>query len=225
MGRAARQTVLQRIAPALKHDMVVHLQAVAMMAEMLNTRVERGAASPDDLQAGISKLNRLAREAVASCLKATSWIDAPGDDSVPLRQGVHECIDLLTATFNFRGFTLSDRVAEDGAFEVNRNALRHLLVAALLAMADGARAPCELVVVGRIEGSHALLRLHRAPREHPPQGALPAASEAGARPALDWAEVQALAAMEGVELACNGGTVHMRLPRAVVTSPLQMAPV
>ena len=28
MANAARQTVLRRVAPALKHDMVVHLQAV-----------------------------------------------------------------------------------------------------------------------------------------------------------------------------------------------------
>ena len=55
--------VLRRLAPSLKHDMVVNLQAVAMMAEMLNARIERGSVNPADLQSNISKLNRLAREA------------------------------------------------------------------------------------------------------------------------------------------------------------------
>jgi hypothetical protein len=47
----------------------------------------------------------------------------------------------------------------------------------------------------------------------------------GPRPVVDWAEVQALAAAEDAELVRRSGTVQMRLPRAVVTSPLQMAPV
>lgn len=224
MAGAARHKVLRRIAPALKHDMVVHLQPVTLLAETLGARVERGTASPDDLQASLSKLNRLARQAVASCAKAASWIDAPEDACVPLRQGVQECLELLAPSFNFRGFTLSHHVADD-AVEVNQDTLRHLLVASLLAMADAAQLPCELVVEGSAEDGHASLRLDSRPRRQPPQAALPAASEASAHPVLDWAEVQALAAAEGVELARAGRAVHMRLPRAVVTSPLQMAPV
>lgn len=224
MARAARHTVLRRVAPALKHDMVVHLQAVALAAETLSARIERGAAGPDDLQASLSRLNRLAREAVASCVKVASWIDAPDDASVPLRQGVQECLALLAPNLNFRGFTLSHQVAED-AFEVNQSALRHLLVASLLALADAAALPCELVVEGRIEDGHAALQLHGKPRREQPQAALPAASEGGARPPVHWAEVQALAAAEGVQLARSGDAVRMRLARAVVTSPLQMAPV
>jgi hypothetical protein len=224
MARAARHTVLRRVAPALKHDMVVHLQAVALMAETLSARLERGAADADDLQASLSKLNRLAREAVASCLKVTSWIDGPEDESVPLCQGVRECLELLAPGLNFRGFTLGHHLA-DSAFEVNRNTLRHLLVASLLAIADAAAGPCELVVDGRVDEGHASLRVHAKPREHEPHPALPAASEMGPRPVVDWAEVQALAAAEDAELVRRSGTVQMRLPRAVVTSPLQMAPV
>jgi hypothetical protein len=224
MARAARHTVLRRVAPALKHDMVVHLQAVAMMAETLNARLERGAADADDLQASLSKLNRLAREAVASCLKVTSWIDAPDEESVPLRQGVQECLGLLAPGLNFRGFTLSHRLA-NSSFEVSRSALRHLLVASILAIADAAAGPCELVVDGRVDEGHASLRVHAKPGQHAPDPALPAASEVGPRRAVDWAEVQALAAAEGAQIVRRRDTVQMRLPRAVVTSPLQMAPV
>lgn len=221
LANAARQAVLRRIAPALKHDMVVHLQAVSMMAEMLNARVERGAVNPADLQANISKLNRLARDAVGACLQVMGWIEGGDDDSVELQHGVHECAALLSASLSFRGFSLVDEVAATD-FEVRRNALRTLLCGSLLALADGAACPCELVVASDGPGS---LRVQCRPRKEQPPAPIPPASTMGPRPQIDWAEVQALAATEGVELRRAGEQIRMRLPRAVVTSPVQMAPV
>src|SRR3954454_12994332 len=79
-AEAARYGVLRRLAPSLKHDMVVNLQAVAMMAEVLNARLERGSPSPSEFQASISKLNRLARDAVMNCLKVAAWIQPVEDE-------------------------------------------------------------------------------------------------------------------------------------------------
>jgi len=76
-AEAARYGVLRRLAPALKHDMVVNLQAISMMAEVLNAKLERGSPAPAEFHASIAKLNRLAREAVANCLKVASWLE-PG---------------------------------------------------------------------------------------------------------------------------------------------------
>src|SRR3954469_17635163 len=45
-AEAARYGVLRRLAPALKHDMVVNLQAVAMMAEVMGAKLEKGTPSP-----------------------------------------------------------------------------------------------------------------------------------------------------------------------------------
>jgi hypothetical protein len=78
-AEAARYGVLRRLAPALKHDMVVNLQAISMMAEVLNAKLERGSPAPAEFHASIAKLNRLARDAVANCLKVASWIE-PGED-------------------------------------------------------------------------------------------------------------------------------------------------
>src|SRR3954469_9119742 len=78
-AEAARYSVLRRLAPALKHDMVVHLQAVAMLAEVLTARLERGTPSPADFEASIGKMNRLARDAVMTCLKVAAWI-SPSED-------------------------------------------------------------------------------------------------------------------------------------------------
>jgi hypothetical protein len=68
LARAAQHDILRRLTPPLRHDMVVHLQSLGMMAEALGARVERGAVEQEDLQGSVSKLNRLARQAVARCL-------------------------------------------------------------------------------------------------------------------------------------------------------------
>src|SRR5436190_2199261 len=118
-AEAARYSVLRRLGPALKHDMVVNLQAIAMMAEVLNAKLERGGTpSTSELQASIAKLNRLAREAVANCLKVSSWIEPGEDQGVRLADGVEECLALLASNFNFRGFVVTKEVP-DSAFQVS----------------------------------------------------------------------------------------------------------
>jgi hypothetical protein len=42
---------------------------------------------------------------------------------------------------------------------------------------------------------------------------------------LSWVEVQALASLHDVELLRSGQAIILRLPRAVVTTPLKMVPV
>ena len=224
MANAARQTVLRRIAPALKHDMVVHLQAVAMMAEMLNARVDRGSVSIADLQSNISKLNRLAREAVMGCVKVTSWIDAGDEESVALHQGIAECVGLLSASFNFRGFAIANEVSAT-EFEVCRHAVRNLLAASLITLADSAPSACEFVVEADTSSGSAVVTVSSRPRQQQPQVPIPPATDGGPRPVLDWTEVQALATVEDAEITRTDESITLKLPRAVVTSPLQMAPV
>lgn len=224
MANAARHAVLRRIAPALRHDMVVNLQSVAMMAELLNARIERGEATGPDLQANIAKLNRLAREAVAACLQVTGWIEGAEDAAVELHAGVAECLRLLTPSFSFRGFTLAADVPETD-FEVGHAAVRSLLTASLIGMADAAAHPCEFLVEGEVAGETAVLSVRCQPRTEPPTATLPAASDTGPRPSIEWPEVQALAAAEAVEFVRTESGVTLRLPRAAFTSPVQLAPV
>src|SRR3954453_6400035 len=118
-AEAARYGVLRRLAPALKHDMVVNLQAISMMAEVLNAKLERGSPAPAEFHASIAKLNRLAREAVANCLKVASWLEPGEDEGVRLAEGVDDCLSLLASNFNFRGF-LVDKEVRDSSFQVSR---------------------------------------------------------------------------------------------------------
>ena len=219
-AESARYGLLRRLGPVLKHDMVVNLQAISMMAEVLNARLERGAPSPNEFQANIAKLNRLSRDAVASCLKVATWIEPGEDQGIRLREGVDECVALLASNFNFRGISVEQEVA-DGDFQVWRLALRQLLVASLIAQTDAASGPCEVRLKAEVVDGLAEISVHLAPR----------ASDVEAIPFepayrhLEWADVQALAQAESVELVRRPDEIVMRMPRAVATAPLQIAPV
>jgi len=220
-AEAARYSVLRRLGPALKHDMVVNLQAIAMMAEVINARLDRGSPDPEEFHESISKLNRLAREAVAGCLKVAGWIEPGEDEGVKLGDGVEECLALLASNFNFRGFLVHREIAET-PLQVSRVTLRNLLIASLITLTDAASGPCQVTVrAGAAGHSHGEVEVRIAPRTDGYEG-LP--FEPSYRQ-LEWADVQALAAADGVELERGADHILMRIPRAVATAPLQIAPI
>lgn len=219
-AEAARYGVLRRLAPALKHDMVVNLQAISMMAEVLNARLERGSTEPEDFQASISKLNRLARDAVMNCLTVAAWIEPGEDEGVRLAEGIEDCLALLATNFNFRGFSIVKEVP-DTDFEVWRVTLRNLLVASLIAMTDAAPHPCEVRVRAEVAGGFAEISVRLVPRQDEPE-AVPFGPNYRL---LEWSDVQALATAESIELVRGHDQIVMRMPRALPTVPLRIAPV
>ena len=218
-AEAARYGVLRRLGPALKHDMVVNLQAIAMMAEVMNAKLDRGSPDPADFQASIAKLNRLARDAVANCLKVAAWLVPGEDEGIKLSDGVDECVALLASNFNFRGFLVEVDCA-DTPFQVSRVVLRNLLVASLITLTDAAASPSRVEVKADVDGQSAKVTVRIAPRDDQFEG-LP--YEPSYRQ-LDWADVQALALAEGVDLVRGEEDIALRLPRHLATAPLQIAP-
>jgi hypothetical protein len=219
-AEAARYGVVRRLGPALKHDMVVNLQAIAMMAEVLNARLERGSPAPADFQASISKLNRLAREAVASCLKVAAWLEPQEDEGVRLATGIEDSLALLASNFNFRGFVV-EKDLTDSPFQVSNVVLRNLLIASLITLTDAAGGPCVVHVHADVVAGEAEITVRISPREDD-FDALP--FEPTYRQ-LEWSDVQALAAAESVSLERGTDRIVMRIPRIVATAPLQIAPV
>ena len=220
LARAAQHDILRRVTPPLRHDMVVHLQSLGMMAEALSARMDRGNVAQEDLQSSVSKLNRLSRQAVARCLEVSTWMDPGEDDTIPLREGVSEVVRLLSTSLNFRGFDLRTEMA-DGEFDVCRSALRLLLSATILTLADAAPGPGEIAVKTEPSSTHGVIAVEYQPQ---PEGSFTQLHEPGDAP-LSWPEVQALAVQHKVELLRSGQAIILRLPRAVVTSPLKMAAV
>ena len=220
LARAAQHDILRRLAPPLRHDMVVHLQSLGMMAEALSARMERQAVPADELQSSVSRLNRLSRQAVARCLEVCTWMEPAEHDATSLREAVSEVVRLLSTSLNFRGFELRAEPG-DGDIEVSRSAARFLLAAAILTLTDGAPGPGEVAVRSEHSSSHGVVAVHYLPQ---PEGTFTQPHEPGEAP-LSWVEVQALATQHGVELLRNGPAIVLHLPRAVVTTPLKMVPV
>ncbi|TWO71600.1 hypothetical protein FN976_09505 [Caenimonas sedimenti] len=220
LAHAARHDILRRLAPSLRHDMVVPLQSLGMTMEALSARLDRGAVDSADLHAAVSKLNRLTRKAVASCLHVATWMEPAEDDSVPLNEGVEECAGLLASSLNFRGFHLRNEV-RDIPMEVSRGALRFLLAASLLSLAEHAPGGGELVLSGETAAGHAVVAVTWQPSADAASTQLHDAGQA----TLSWTEVQALAALEAVELRRSPSEIILRFPRSVVTTPLKMVPV
>ncbi|MEJ6020713.1 hypothetical protein [Ramlibacter sp. PS4R-6] len=218
-AEAARYGVLRRLGPALKHDMVVNLQAIAMMAEVMNAKLDRGSPDPAEFHASIAKLNRIARDAVANCLQVAAWLVPGEDEGIKLADGVNECVALLASNFNFRGFLVEVDCPETG-FQVSRVALRNLLIASLITLTDAASGPSRVEVKAEVDGPTAQVSVRITPREDEFEG-LP--YEASYRQ-LDWADVQALALAEGVDLVRGDDHIALRLPRHLATAPLQIAP-
>ncbi len=217
---AARYSVLRRLGPALKHDMVVNLQAVAMMTEVLGAKLERGMPTQAELQNTVSRIHRMAREAVNNCLKVVGWIEPAEDEGIGLREGVEESLALVRSNFTFRGFVLRTELPAND-FDVSRVLLRHLLLASLIHLTDQASGTGEVMVKGEIGGGMVLLSLQFTPGS---MAAEPITYEPAYR-AVEWADVQALAAEEHVDLRRERDRIVIRLPRLVATSPLKIAPV
>ena len=163
----------------------------------------------------------MAREAVAACLKVTEWIQPCDDDAVALHEGVGECVALLQSNLNFRGFLVRSNVA-DVEFEVSRVALRNLLSASLITLSDAGNDPCTLGIEADVSAGAAVLTVRRGPRDDGGPGMPP---DVTVYRQLDWADVQALAVAEDVELTRAADVITMRIPRMVATSPLQIAPL
>lgn len=220
LARAAQQDILRRLTPLLRAEMLVRLECLGMLAEAVNARMDRGAAAPGVLQESVPKLNRLSREAVAQCVEVCSWMAPEEDEVVVLREGVAQLVRLLSTSLNFRGFELRIEDGEDDV-HVNRTALRFLLTAAILTLADGARGPGDLALHIERSATHGVVTVSYQPRQ---DAAFTQLHEAGETP-LSWTELQAFAAQHACEMVRNGRAIVLRLPPAQVTSPLAMIPV
>src|SRR5690606_34586267 len=203
-----------------RHDMVVPLQSLGMTMEALSARLDRGTLTDQDLNAAVSKLNRLTRQAVSNCLHVASWMEPSEDDSVPLHQGVQECARLLASSLNFRGFALRGAGAEL-PIHVSQSAVRYLLAAAILLLADHAPAAGAITFRTSTAADRGAVTLAWQPAH---ESDAPPVHDAG-QTMLCWEEVEALAALEGVDLEHGPAQIVLRFPRSVAETPLKMVPV
>jgi hypothetical protein len=203
-AEAARYALLRRLAPSMRHHLVVNLQPIGMIYEVMDRRLR--APQPDLLEVHESaqKINGFARAALDACLNVVTWLAPEEGATLSAGDGIRECLSLLATSLTFRGFALRNEA--DGAIgEVRRSAMRSVLTGALLYTSDEVPAPAEIVLSAQSDPRSLVLTL----------SARPGAGEQAFLPEppyrkLGWSDLQALASSESVEVTRDGAQ-HMRL--------------
>lgn len=198
LAEAARYALLRRLAPSMRHHLVVNLQPIGMIYEVMERRLR--AAQPDlaDVHDSAHKINGFARAALHSCLDVVTWLAPEEDTKISVGAGVRECIGLLATSFTFRGYAIRDDVP-DLPGDVQRSAIRNVLTAALLNATDDNPAPAELRLTAQPGASSVTITLEYRPTD----GDQGFADEPPYRK-ISWSDVQALAASESVALDRQG---------------------
>ena len=205
-AEAARYALLRRLAPSMRHHLVVNLQPIGMIYEVMERRLR--APQPDlaHVQESATKINTFARAALASCLDVVGWLAPDEAVGIALGDGARECSALLATSLSFRGYALRNEV---GAVprQVRRSALRSLLTGTLIHATDHLKPPADLVLAATAEDGGVEISVTTRPTD----GDKGFANEANYRK-IEWRDLQALAAAEGVQLAREGARISLRLP-------------
>jgi hypothetical protein len=197
-AEAARYALLRRLAPSMRHHLVVNLQPIGMIYEVMDRRLK--AAHPDlrDVHDSAHKINNFAKAALNSCLDVVTWF-APDDNArTSAEEGVRECLGLVATSLTFRGFNLRNEVAAVPG-EVRRSSMRTVLTGALIYATDHVAAPADLVLTSERTDEALALTLEMRPRQGDPSFI----GEVSYRP-LDWSDLEALAAAENSGLTQLG---------------------
>lgn len=205
LAEAARYTLLRRLAPSMRHHLVVNLQPIGMIYEVMDRRLK--APQPDlaDVHESAHKISSFAKAALHSCLDVVTWLAPDEDVPTTAEAGVRECLGLVATSLTFRGYNLRSDIGSM-AGEVRRSAMRNVVTAALIHATDHALAPADLTLSARATDPGLVLTLTVQPTQGEPSFV--------AEPAyrrLEWTDVEALAAAEGVTVSGEGPPLVLRL--------------
>ena len=207
-AEAARYALLRRLAPSMRHHLVVNLQPIGMIYEVMDRRLRAPAPDLASVHDSAHKINGFARAALASCLDVVTWLAPDHSATTPVAEGVRECVGLLATSLGFRGYAVRNEVG-DIAGEVSRASLRQLLTSALIHLTDQSPPPADLVLSASAQAGGLRLELLLRPTD----GSQGFTSEAGYRK-LEWADVEALAQAEAIEAQRDGQSIRMLVPWA-----------
>ncbi|HEY8360168.1 MAG TPA: hypothetical protein VIL30_22145 [Ramlibacter sp.] len=205
-AEAARYALLRRLAPSMRHHLVVNLQPIGMIYEVMERRLR--SAEPDlaHVHDSAGKINGFARAALASSIEVVGWLSPDEAVGTGVQEAARECAGLLATSLSFRGFALRNEVASQ-AGQVRRSAIRSLLTGALVYTTDHLPPPAVLVITAQAGEQEVVLSIAVRAGE----GDKGFAAEAAYR-RLEWRDMQALAAAEGAVLERVGQGVAIRLP-------------
>jgi hypothetical protein len=205
-AEAARYALLRRLAPSMRHHLVVNLQPIGMIYEVMERRLRAPAPDFAHVQDSASKINGFAKAALQSCIDVVGWLAQDDAATTPVADAVRECTLLLATSLSFRGYALrNESTPVPGT--VRRSAIRNLLTGALVHCTDHWPAPADLVLATQAQEDAALVTI--ASRANQADKGFPA--EANYRK-IEWADLEAIAAADGAAIAREGQVVQLRFP-------------
>ena len=74
LAEAARYTLLRRLAPSMRHHLVVNLQPIGMIYEVMERRLKAPRPDLADVHESAQKINGFAKAALNSCLDVITWL-------------------------------------------------------------------------------------------------------------------------------------------------------
>lgn len=208
LAEAARYALLRRLAPALRHNMAGSLQPIAMMAALLEKRLQKPDPDMPTLAKNSAALGGLSRDAALSCMNLMAWLAPKNNDPVVLETSIEEAISLLTTELSFRGFSLVNETAGVQA-ELPCSVVRNVFMATLVALTDTGMAPATVLVTAKSTDGELTITISLVATEGESMpGAIAAYRE------LEWADVEVLAEADSVGLTRDTGRAELRLQLA-----------
>lgn len=144
-AEAARYALLRRLAPVIRHNMAGSMQPIAMVAGMLERRLQKPDTDPEALLKNVRDILALSKEASASCIDLMGWFAPKADPLVAVNAGVEQCLAMVATELSFKGFSIANKTGHSDE-ELPLSALRDAFTAAVLALTDAAAAPRNVVV-------------------------------------------------------------------------------
>ena len=123
-AEAARYALLRRLAPSMRHHLVVNLQPIGMIYEVMDRRLRAPTPDVAHVQDSAGKINGFAKAALQASIDVIGWLAQDDAATTSLAEGVRECTLLLATSLSFRGYALrNESTPLPGA--VRRSAVRN----------------------------------------------------------------------------------------------------
>jgi len=200
---AARYAVLRRLSPCLRHHMVRPLQPIGLIYGVMHHKLCANEPDLPSVRMEADKINEFAKAALAECVDMSTWLAPEPGVLTGLGSGVRECVGLVATMLHFCGFRLVNEVDETPV-QVQRDAVRMVLSAALLELTDSLGEPSLLTLSATTSNDEAVVLLQVSQKA---EGSLDRYDDGYRK--LAWADVQALAAAENVSLSRVKGRISM----------------
>ncbi len=205
LAEAASYAVLNRIAPALRHDVAGFMQPVGMLVMVLQRRVQMPEPDMQAIVKNVTSVCALAKEASTGCMNVMDWMPAREDASVSLRAGADDVLRLLALELSGRGLSVVNDIAEDNV-RVPRRFFRSILASALLAWCDQEPGAGVLRISGASDTNDAELKL-----QFEVDGTALRADTASPQRRIGWDDVQALAHASSATFSRGDGWLRLQL--------------